>query len=1113
MSVISVLHLSDLHYSKSGISALVKIREALMNDLDALRFDKGVKPDLVVFSGDMLRAGHDIALYQDVYVEFFWPVLEKLGLDSDRLFVVPGNHDINRSEIDKAIEVGLKSSVKDTSFVNDMFMSIESKSHYFGKLSGFNDFLKNIKNENVINSNDVYSTYSLNVKSMKIGLACLNSVWSLGGESKDYGQVMVGKKQVEIALNDINNCDIKIAVMHHPIEWISVDEQDDIKNILYSNFDFLLLGHTHKQSGEHLVGKVGCELIISNGGCLFGNVKYFNGYSLLVRRNKVGVVNCYLRSYYPERDEFDVSTFSALGGECQFVINKEKGSESGLTGMIKFSTYIKNEANKSLLTNLVDTCAPKNIKSLIVLPDITESKRSYEDFSGGLEALSIDKITVSKLKEDDVKIKDLIEDENNYLLMGGKESGKSALLHYFAVLISENINYDKLKIPLLVDLSSGLKGEEAVMKQINSYYYQIFQDSGIDIKSHLENGSCVILADEISIKEKKNRKHFKSFCEKYGQNKFIMTMTDTELFGREELPEVGVEYKELYINDLRERQVSVLVEKWFSADDVNMDYKVEKVLGLLRQMNIPKSPVIISIVLWVLEKQGGYSQINKSTLLERFIESLLKKASVEEIRTKSLDYRHKELFLSFIASKMAQNQEFDFKRCDLEELVLKYFKKYDLNYSSSAFIDYFIHNGVLIDKAGVIAFKLSCFFEYFIAVRMRDSKDFYDFVVSDQNYLLYINELDYYSGLKRNDVGLLRWLDKKIRSSFESFVSELGLKCSYAEIDEYFSEDGDDDMQMNEVDVFAENLNEVMNEFSDEDVQSISSFIEKGRSRQDIVKKEIRNINRCFVNNLILFSRVLKNSEIVEGDIKNPMIIQCVKYWCDMLITVMKELGRTLDRLMVIEKVKDLDQEDIIDEDLIDKYMNGLMQDSDFFDEVSRFGLKIDALEIEKDLKDEGAAIKKGSLLMLMFIVQSAIFESLGTEKMSNLLTIESKNQVNDVFVRYVLCVLYADLELPGYILRMQELLHEVSDINSLRIMLIIKSLSYYILKDISQDDVNRMEELLYECFEKGITYKTGIGGKIGKVYESNERDNAINKMISNLRNIRSKFKEINKKV
>ena len=95
MTRLTWLHLSDWHQKGNDFDRQV-VRGALIKDIEKrIDIDSTLaQVDFIVFSGDLAFSGKQ-AEYQTAKEFFLDPVLEATGLKRDRLFIVPGNHDLD----------------------------------------------------------------------------------------------------------------------------------------------------------------------------------------------------------------------------------------------------------------------------------------------------------------------------------------------------------------------------------------------------------------------------------------------------------------------------------------------------------------------------------------------------------------------------------------------------------------------------------------------------------------------------------------------------------------------------------------------------------------------------------------------------------------------------------------------------------------------------------------------------------------------------------------------------------------------------------------------------------------------------------------------------------
>ena len=98
-----ILHLSDVHFGQTDRSGTAwRMRRVLgkawEKNLDEIGEDG--KPDLICFTGDIAYSGQPSEYAEATF--FFDELLTCLGVDKSRLFVVPGNHDVDRN-INKSV--------------------------------------------------------------------------------------------------------------------------------------------------------------------------------------------------------------------------------------------------------------------------------------------------------------------------------------------------------------------------------------------------------------------------------------------------------------------------------------------------------------------------------------------------------------------------------------------------------------------------------------------------------------------------------------------------------------------------------------------------------------------------------------------------------------------------------------------------------------------------------------------------------------------------------------------------------------------------------------------------------------------------------------------------
>lgn len=323
--MINILHLSDLHYDPTKAGDVEIILEALWKDLK-----KEPRIDCIVFSGDLVKAGDNRDAFKAAHEIFIQPLLEKTGLPPDRFFIAPGNHDIQRDSVDEYLEEGFRQKFKSREEVNAFLdKEMETGFPHIERLDHFNQFKAQFGGDAVKSSNKLFSTFIVEIEPLKVGIACLNTCWRATGrgEGADQGTLLIGGRQIDAAAKDLNQCQLKLAVYHHPLDWLAEIDQLNSERKIARKFDFVFCGHLHKSNMKN-VQNFGDKSVLVQGGTLNKGRDFLNSYAVVtvdpVRQD--GVVN--LRSYFDDREVFDKAVNVVENGRFAFVLKGHKPGDA-----------------------------------------------------------------------------------------------------------------------------------------------------------------------------------------------------------------------------------------------------------------------------------------------------------------------------------------------------------------------------------------------------------------------------------------------------------------------------------------------------------------------------------------------------------------------------------------------------------------------------------------------------------------------------------------------------------------------------------------------------------------------------------------------------------------
>ncbi|MDX2150293.1 MAG: metallophosphoesterase [Bryobacteraceae bacterium] len=313
---IAWLHLSDWHQGNRASLDRGVLREALLRDIE--RRATEIHPnlgrlDFIVFSGDLAFKGADDE-YERASKELLEELLKVTGVGRDRIFFVPGNHDVDRSRLRYLPK--LLETFREREAVSEAFQDPEHRRHLLFGFRGYREFVKKFLGEDAPAEPDYGYTKTIDTPSgLRVSVMGLNSAWMCGQcldpytkEVNDYGRLILGEHQYRQAMAGAPAADLRIGVMHHPFHWLSdVEQRASTERDLLEHCHFILRGHEHKAVLAVPVGTAGHCAVLS-AGAAYDRRDYANGYNFVLLNLDRGQGTVFLRSYVDDRRSFGKDT-------------------------------------------------------------------------------------------------------------------------------------------------------------------------------------------------------------------------------------------------------------------------------------------------------------------------------------------------------------------------------------------------------------------------------------------------------------------------------------------------------------------------------------------------------------------------------------------------------------------------------------------------------------------------------------------------------------------------------------------------------------------------------------------------------------------------------------
>lgn len=234
------LHISDFHFKAGDPYDRDVVLHALIQSIRYFH-EQGRRPDLIFATGDIAHSGKSEEY--ELATKFFDEILEATSLTRDRLFVVPGNHDIDR-EIGKRLPRTLDTNEEATGYFRP-----NTYQPHFNKLASYQKwydaYFSGIRKFPSDTTCTKIEYISINGQTFEILL--INSAL-FAQDDHDHGKLWLGRRCLDEVLpkHRTNNNSIRLTLLHHPLDWLHEKECANIESKLTTYSDLILRGHLHK---------------------------------------------------------------------------------------------------------------------------------------------------------------------------------------------------------------------------------------------------------------------------------------------------------------------------------------------------------------------------------------------------------------------------------------------------------------------------------------------------------------------------------------------------------------------------------------------------------------------------------------------------------------------------------------------------------------------------------------------------------------------------------------------------------------------------------------------------------------------------------------------------
>jgi len=307
MSELTWIHLSDWHEGGRNLDR-VQVRRALLQDIESrIKIDKRLASiDFIAFTGDLGYSGQ-AGQYEVAMQDLIEPLLAATDLGWNRLFVVPGNHDLDREALKRYVPGWLAEVKHNNSQVQEVWQDPEAIQHLLRPFKAYAEFIAKYTD---LEQGAYAYVRDFVVGGTRVAVGGLNSALFSGRSVDpathsvdDARRLVLGEIQVNELLwnKTFSTADLRIALVHHPFDWLAEFDRRLVQSRLQAESHLILRGHEHESAVISQTGTGGDCVIIPAGPSYDRREpevsKCANSYNYVSLNMETGRCTVFLRKY------------------------------------------------------------------------------------------------------------------------------------------------------------------------------------------------------------------------------------------------------------------------------------------------------------------------------------------------------------------------------------------------------------------------------------------------------------------------------------------------------------------------------------------------------------------------------------------------------------------------------------------------------------------------------------------------------------------------------------------------------------------------------------------------------------------------------------------------
>lgn len=742
MNKLLFIHLSDLHYRKEWHEEVAVVLKGFYQDLGSQLTKYPQHIAYCLFSGDVVKEGDDKTSYDDFRTQFI-EQFAQLGINSDRMIFLPGNHDVSRRIIrDQLIQhEGIVQNIQNEFDFNEFFS--KEQTLFRDKFSNFCAFSTQTGSAPTSGAplyaakwkiNDFVSVYGLNTALLSSG-----GLEKDGNSLRDHGRLGVSTRWLHKALQA---CDsrIRILALHHPLDWLSAWAQREVQVIEKTYFTISLSGHVHEQDLYHQMLHEN-SLIKCSAPPLFTRKTDALGYSI-IRIDDFDTVEVTYRQWTKHHTFLKGVNFA----------NNEDGSV--LIRLCKDA----EKPERSTQLDLVASHQEKRLKEALAFSSLPI--RYVQPFVKTAPEFTK---TYESETATDVDLQSFITSPHDAFICAPPEYGLTCLARN---LEAEAWNKQKsfwIHIDAL-DLKP-YKVERAIHDEL----------SQVNLKTE---DIRAIVVDSWQNSDKNSLKILERVIELLPNLPLIVfeTVNLTAFYTPSSYLISGRGFNSYYLWPLTRTQIRQFVVKYNDVRHLgDEDVILSKVVSDLEVMNLPRTPLNCIQVIAASERRFEDSPVNRTEVINKVLRLLFDIDTLPTYQSRP-DVKDCEYVLGQICEELLRNGAYSFTEDYFFSKAKAICKAHYIQLDVTLLFRILVENRIVVFTDNGFRFKYRMWVLYFAAHRMKHDQAFAEYILSDMRYAAIPEIIEFYTGLDRDKTDALSVLVRDVSSICSHVSQRIGLK-------------------------------------------------------------------------------------------------------------------------------------------------------------------------------------------------------------------------------------------------------------------------------------------------------------------------------------------------